>query len=234
ERIKLKNSNDWEAVRLMLDLTISREGKRVDYKASEVFFTAGDKIAPDLFDAKTGESLKKTLIPTIPASRYSADHLVAGRHHAKYKILVFSDPYCPFCKEFLHDALELANRYPDKVALYYYHFPLTALHPAAPTTIRAMIAAELRGLSNVTQRIYKADLDSKKSNDDEILKSVNSVLGINLSKTDLYKPAVEKRLKNDLDFAYAMMIRGTPAVFINSQADPKREKFEAIVKELKK
>lgn len=234
ERAPLPGMKGWESVKVFMDLSMTRNGKTNDLKTTDMFFTSGKYIATDLIDATTKTSLKQQLAPKPSGADYNLEHLVSGSSKAPYKILVFSDPQCPFCKDFMTDALEASSKYPDKIAIYYYHFPLTTLHPSSPAIIRAEIAAQAAGIRDVASKVYNAMFEVQADDPDAVVAEFNKLIGTNLKKNDLFTKAVEMRYNADLDRGYAMMIHGTPAVFINGQPDPKRETFEKILKELKK
>lgn len=65
-----------------------------------------------------------------------------GDPDAPVKIVEFSDFQCPFCAHVQSHLTVLRQRHPDKVAIVYRHFPLSAIHPHAVT---AGIAAECAG-----------------------------------------------------------------------------------------
>jgi protein-disulfide isomerase len=145
--------------------------------------------------------------------------------------MVFSDPLCPFCKDFMTDAIEEGKKKPAKFGVYLYHFPLTSIHPQSPVLIRAMIAAEILGVKDVAYKVYSANMEFKTANVDEVLDAFNKAVGCKLTKEHLGNVKVEEHYKYDAKRAEELMIKGTPAVFIDGKLDPKREKFETYRKE---
>ncbi len=77
----------------------------------------------------------------------STDHIL-GNVNAPVKIVEFSDPECPFCKQFHETMHQIMNEYGAKgqVAWVYRHFPLVQLHSKAPREAHATeCAAEIGG-----------------------------------------------------------------------------------------
>jgi protein-disulfide isomerase len=77
----------------------------------------------------------------------SADH-VRGNRGAKVKLIVYTDPECPFCKGYYKNVNDLYNSYPNKndLAIVYRHFPLEQLHPKALKESEALeCVAEIGG-----------------------------------------------------------------------------------------
>jgi protein-disulfide isomerase len=76
-----------------------------------------------------------------------ADH-IRGNKDAKIKLIVYTDPECPFCKGYYKNINDLYNSYPNKndLAIVYRHFPLEQLHPKALKESEALeCAAEIGG-----------------------------------------------------------------------------------------
>ena len=79
---------------------------------------------------KTGKSMKDSVNPNLNEKYYDKSKLIAGNPNAKDKIVLFSDPLCPFCIDFAPDVINYVNKNSNKIALYYYSFPLSS-HPAS-------------------------------------------------------------------------------------------------------
>jgi protein-disulfide isomerase len=87
----------------------------------------------------------KPKIDVLPVT--SADH-IRGNINAKVKLIVYTDPECPFCKGYYKNVNDLYNNYPNKddLAIVYRHFPLEQLHPRALKESEALeCAADLGG-----------------------------------------------------------------------------------------
>lgn len=59
-----------------------------------------------------------------------ADALMVGKATAKTKVIVFTDPQCPFCKK-LHSQLQEVVRRDPNIAFLIKLYPLTKIHPNA-------------------------------------------------------------------------------------------------------
>ena len=88
------------------------------------------------------------------------DH-VLGNPDAEVVIVEFSDPECPFCKQFHATMHQLIDTYglDGDVAWVYRHFPIPQLHPKAQKEAEALeCAAELGGEASFwkyTDRLYE-------------------------------------------------------------------------------
>ena len=157
-------------------------------------------------------------------SFYRKDHLIYGKESAPNKIVVFSDPICPFCQGYLPGLLKAAKENPDKIALYYYHFPLIMLHKEAPTVIKAAIAAEEKGMKDVMQKVYDAKFNIDTSDEKKILAEFNKKMGTHITLKDIHAKEIEKRYNFDKEYADKMMISGTPTVYFNGKKDFSRNR----------
>lgn len=232
ERRNVEEINGWEAVRMIINADIKGKG---DIRISEMLFSKGEIIAPELFLVGKNQSLKTEYQTGILSGKeIDKEHFVAGLPNAKYKVAVFSDPECPFCKDFVIDAIETAQKYPSLMALYYFHFPLTAIHPDSPTLIKAMIVARNKGVKDIIARVYKVSFDLKTTNEEEILKIFTQKTGVAISRAEINNPTVLKQYEDDINLALWLGVRGTPAVFVNGNIDPHKTILEKIAKEGKK
>ena len=72
-----------------------------------------------------------------------ANAAIKGSPDATVVIVEFSDFQCPFCRRWYDDTFpEIDRQIGDDVALVFLHFPITQLHPNAPTV---HVAAECAG-----------------------------------------------------------------------------------------
>ena len=61
------------------------------------------------------------------------------------------------------------KKYPEKFAIYYFHRPLEAIHPASLPLVKAAIAAELKGYKDVVLKLYDVKVSSREKNVNKIL-----------------------------------------------------------------
>ena len=202
------------------------QGKSIN--AKDIVFSDGNAIAPELLDIKTGMSLKSQMVPNITKKYYDEKHLIAGTHNAKNKIVVFSDPLCPFCLDLMPDMIKHVNKYPTNTAIYYYHFPLLRIHPAAGPLSKIMVIAEQKGVKDVTLKTYEGDFEKyfsvNEADTQKILDAANKVLGTNITLEEVNKISLEKDIKMGED----MMVQGTPTVYVNGKLDNTRIKYESL------
>ena len=219
---------DWKAYMFTMDLAI---GKKKQQIPEMVFVNSKEKLAAmSLIDMKTGRDLRNTVKPDMPASFYDAKHLVAGHADAPNKIVVFSDPQCPFCLGYLPGLLKSVKAHPDKVALYYYHMPLLRLHPVSDTLTKVMEYLQSQGRADEAMKMYKLKINPREKNEKKILAEVKKQLGIDVSAEAINKPEIKAAIKADVNKAASMMVRGTPTVYFNGKYDASREAYKKVLK----
>jgi len=207
---------------------------KVDYNGEEIvvpemFFYKDGVVAPSLVDIKTRKNYRDELKPSVPSNLYNKSHLIAGEMDAKHKIILFSDPLCPFCQEIFPDMLKVAIDNPKTIALYYYHLPLKRLHPASEVLTRIMHVAQNEGKIDVLEKIYAMKIDPKETNPTTILKAVEEQTGFSTTLEKIESKEVLDALAHDEEVALRMMVTGTPTVYIDGKWDKLREGFRSLV-----
>lgn len=206
----------------------AKVGKK-DVNAKDIVFSDGRYIALDLIDSKNGKSLKDLVTPNLTSKYYDKSKLIAGNHNAKDKIVVFSDPLCPFCMDYIPDVINHVNKNADSIALYYYHFPLLRLHPAAGPLSKIMDVAKHKGMKDVELKTYKADWDkyftSKTTDEKKILEAFNSEFKTDIKLSEIQDKKVQDLIKNDMKMGEDVMVQGTPTIFVNGVKDTMKVKF---------
>ncbi len=218
----------WDAVVVTLDAKVMQGSSERPISQRMVYFVNGDFLTGDLTNIKTGEQLKNSIGPDFKAEYYSKANLIYGNENAAHKVAIFSDPLCPFCRRFVPGALEYMKQYPDQFAVYYYHLPLESLHPAAVALTRAAIAAELQGRKETVMDMYKVEIDSKITDEAQIVEAFNKTLGTKITVADLHKPEVDKHAAFDLSVVSNMMVNGTPTVFFDGKKDGSKSKYKEV------
>lgn len=216
----------WKAYIVNLDATVKTKSKNRDISQKMIWFSNGTVITQDLVSLKTGDSLKESITPLFKAKYYKKENLIYGNANAKYKIAIFSDPLCPYCRKFVPEAIEYMNKQPNKFAIYYYHFPLPSLHPAAVELTKAAIAAEFKGHKNVVLNLYKVKVNANETDVKTILKAFNSTMKTNIKPSDIKSSKVLKHYDNDQNIADSMMVQGTPTMFFNGKVDKSKKKYK--------
>ena len=216
----------------LIDVTAEVQGKELS--AKDMIFSNGEVIAPELFDMKTGESLKTLLEPKLAEKFYDKKHLIEGTHGAKDTIVVFSDPLCPFCMDYLPDVINHVKRNSKEIALYYYHFPLLQLHPAADTLVRLMHVARQNGFKDIELKVYQADWEKyfteQEKNPQVIIDGFNKEFKTAITLENINETSVKQDIFKDIQMGEEAMVRGTPTIFINGLKDKSKNKYETLGK----
>ncbi|MCG3682328.1 DsbA family protein [Aliarcobacter butzleri] len=203
-------------------------------KVKDILFSNGDYIALDLIDAKTGKSLKDLVTPNLTSNYYDKTKLIAGNHNAKDKIVVFSDPLCPFCMEYIPEVINYVNKNSNSIALYYYAFPLVQIHPASEALSKIIEVAKNKGVKDIELKAYKTDWEtyfSPKENDEKkILEAFNKELKTNIKLEEIASKDINEKLSKDMSMGEEVMVTGTPTIFVNSVKDTTRELYKTLGK----
>lgn len=224
----LDNPKGWEAFTVNLGGKVKQGDKERPISQNMIYFANGNIITTELIDMKTGKRLNDSLGPKFKAEYYRKENLIYGNENAKHKVAIFSDPLCPFCRRFVPEAIEYMKQYPDQFAVYYYHFPLESLHPAAVALTKAAVAAELQGRKEVTLDMYKVEVDGREADEAKILEAFNKTLGTKITSADLKTKKVLEHSKADMDVAMGMMVNGTPTVFFDGEKDNSKSKYKEV------
>lgn len=207
---------DFKVYFIKFKLKNKKTGKIFD--APEKVFSNGTFLTTSLIDLKTKDDLRMSTYPELPSSIYNEEHLISGEANATNKIVVFSDPRCPSCRIVMPELLNFAEQNREKVALYYYHFPLTNIHPKAEFISKMMIADINKNKNknkNIIKKVYLADFDLSPNLKVELLKMYNKEVGSDLNITDITTFKANEELKNDIKIGNDIAIAGTPTIFLN-------------------
>ena len=100
----------------ILDVKVNVQGK--DVNAKDILFSDGKYISLDLIDSTTGKSLKDLVTPNLTDKYHDKTKLIAGNADAKDKIVIFSDPLCPYCIDYVPEVIKHVQKNSDSIALY--------------------------------------------------------------------------------------------------------------------
>ena len=232
DTIKISELKDWNAYIVKLDLTVKANKKGSDKKDTRkinqqtMWFSDGKVIARDLTLMSSGENLSDLVKPSFKDNFYKKENLIYGNANAKHKVAIFSDPLCPYCRKFVPKAINAMKKQPNNFAIYYFHFPLPSIHPAAIDLVKAATAAELKGHKDVVLNLYKVKVDAREKDVSKILKAFNKTMKTNIKESDLKSPQVMKHYKSDLKIAEDLMVGGTPTMFFDGELDKSKRKYE--------
>jgi protein-disulfide isomerase len=222
------NLNGWQAYFVTIEADVKQGTENRHITQNGTYFVNGDIIAPELINLKTGERYNDTISPTLNSAFYAKTNLISGDVNAKNKVVVFSDPLCPFCRRYAPEALTYMAKYPKIFAVYYYHFPLAQLHPAATTLTKAAIAAEQNGVENVVLGMYQVDINANEKDDQKILDAFNKTFKTKITLADIRRPSVVKQFEWDQKAVRESMVAGTPTVFFNGIKDTSKTKYKDV------
>jgi len=223
----IPSMSGWKVYFIKIDLDLV--GKNKSITINDKVFTDGKLVTKDLVDINTAKSIKDKFVPDFKNEFYNDSNIIAGQKNAQNKIVVFSDPLCPFCMSYLPDVINFVNKYPRQFTLYYYHFPLN-IHPNAKTLTKAGLVAKKKGIKNVDIKMYEEAFDFKKADEKLVLDSVNKLLGTNIKLEDLKQKEILKHMEDDMKIVNALGLNGTPRVFVNGKIDPTRKTYFDLVK----
>jgi len=210
--------------------TMDLEYQKKDIHAPEMMFIKDGVITGHLVDLKTGNDYRDNIKPTVPASYYDDAHLLFGNKNAAHKVLIFSDPQCPFCQEIVPAIFKAAKENPTKIAVYYYHLPLLRIHPVSDVLTRVMHVAQHEGKMDVVEKIYSLKIKAQEKNVKKILAAVKKHTGYSVTEAKVNAKSVKDAVKADADAAGRMMVSGTPTIYIDGQWDKMRDGYKKLTK----
>lgn len=228
ERMPLPTLKGWDALIVEVHAQVKDKQKSRDVKQKMIWFTDGTVITKELTNMKSGESLKDSVNPKFKPHHYKKENLIYGNENAKHKVAIFSDPLCPFCSTFVPKAIKHMKKYPNKFAIYYYHFPLPSIHPASIELSQAAIAAEFKGRKNVVLDMYNVKVNPKERDVKKILAAFNKAMKTDLKPSDIGSVDVVEHFKSDLAIADDLMVQGTPTMFFDGEIDKTKRKYEKV------
>ncbi len=226
----------WEAVIIAIEASLDKGGgKRQIIKFSDAIFANGDIIADDIANPKKQKSAKESYKPTPDSSYYDNEHLVAGNKNAKNKVLVFSDPLCPFCRDMVPDIISTAVKNPTKLAVYHYSFPLLTIHPASEFIVKAELSqrANVKNKAELLLKLYGTDVAPAETDEAKIAAKLSGELGLKIQKSDIERKDVLKEYDEEQHKAFRVLVRGTPTIFVNGEPDSTKAKIQQLLKEMK-
>jgi protein-disulfide isomerase len=227
ETVTPKTLPDWKVVFVTMNLEFQKQ----EVNVPEMFFI--DKnglITTQLGNLETGEQYRNLIRPSVPDSIYDEKHLLFGNKDAEHKVVVFSDPMCPFCRQEVPAIFKAAKEHPDKIALYYYHLPLRNIHPVSDTLTKIMHQAQKEGKTDVVEKMYSLKIPFKQTNVDKIIEAVKKHTGYEVSKENITSKEAAEAIKHDEEMANRLMVRGTPAFFVDGKWDSTRKAYQMFVK----
>jgi len=225
---------DWEVYFLSMRVDITINGKTKTTTVPQTVFTKGDRITFKLMkkgvNGKKNINYAKLLKPKVPKSAYDNAHFIGGSKNAPHKILVFSDPFCPYCQEKIPEIVNFVKKNPKIYGLYYYHLPLLKIHPAADLVTKAMHLFHKKGEIDKMIALYDLFLEPTEKDPNEIIQAIKEKTGKKFTLAQLSTKALKNAIKNDLKMRKRLQVTSTPTIFIDGIWDKKRVKYKKYAK----
>ena len=216
----------WNVYLTTIDLVY--QGKEM--KAPETIFVKDGMATRNLVSLKNGREYRNEIKPTVTERFYSDDHLIFGNKNAAHKVLIFSDPQCPFCQDVVPDIMKAAKEHPETFAVYYYHLPLLRIHPVSDVLTRVMHIAQHEGKTDILPKVYAMKIDPRETDTKKILAEVKKQTGYSVTETQVEAQAVKDAMKADADAASELMVSGTPTIYVDGKWDKMRNKYKEFIK----
>jgi len=227
---ELDSPKGWDAYFVNIHAEIKKNPTVTDkVTVPETIFAKDDFASPTLIDMRTGKDLKATLKPNLKSDVYDDKHLFAGNKDAKHKIVVFSDPKCPFCQKKVPEIYKAVKANPETFALYYYHFPLLRIHPVSDILTRVMLIEQQKKHFDNAMKVYTLNVKTGDRNATRVLAEIKKVIGISLTEKDLDAKDIADELKVDQEVAVKALVSGTPTVYIDGKWDKSRNKYKEFI-----
>ena len=221
-----KDLSGWDILLTTMDLEY--QGKEIH--APEMMFVKDGFVTGHLVNLKTGNDYRENIKPTVKDTYYDDAHLLFGNKDAKHKVLIFSDPQCPFCQEVVPEIFKAAKENPTEIAVYYYHLPLLRIHPVSDVLTRVMHIAQHEGKADIVEKIYSLKIKPQETNVTKILAAVQAHAGYSVSAEKVDAKEVKDAIKADADAAGKMMVSGTPTIYIDGEWDKMRDGYKKLIK----
>jgi protein-disulfide isomerase len=223
----LTEAKGWEVYFVNIHANVKKSPTVFDkVTVPETLFVNGNISTPVLINMETGEDYKKTMKPELKSDVYNAKHLVAGKKDAKHKLVIFSDPQCPFCQTIVPEIYAAVKANPDTFALYYYHFPLLRIHPVSDIIARAMLTEQNKGNNDKMIDMYSFKINPREVNATKVLGELNKKYNLNITEEQINTEEIGKEIIFDKEMATKSMISGTPTVYLDGKWDPSRSKYK--------
>ena len=230
DKLPIPGIKGWSAYVMGLDINLTRGKKTRRIHFEDILFVSRQLITSELVDRKTGLDVRSMIQPKLPRDIYDPSHLLYGDAKAPHKIILFSDPLCPFCRMSVPGLLKGVREHPDRMALYYYHLPLQALHPASMTLVRVMELAQREGRRDIIEKMYTIKIDPQLKDEKKILQIVAKATGYKVTPAQIHQRWIDARLGRDRIMARRLLVTGTPTVFFDGKKDITREKYKKFIK----
>ncbi len=225
--VPLKDLPGWNGYIVDVSAHLKAQPKK-EVSQRMIWFSNGTMITKTLINMDTLADMSQEIKPDVKSAQYKKHALLYGNADAKHKVIIFSDPLCPFCRRFVPGAIKEMKQDPKKFAIYYYHLPLARIHPASVTLVKAAIAAELQGKKDVVLKMYNVRISPSERDVKKILAAFNSAVGTNITTKDIADKRVLAIVKEDEQVAKELLVAGTPTVYLDGKLDHTKKKYKTV------
>jgi protein-disulfide isomerase len=155
---------------------------------------------------------------------------VLGDPGAPHVLVVYSDFECPFCKRTAFRLKRFIADHPDRVRLYFKHYPLRQ-HRFA---MKAAIAAEAARRQNKFWQMHDLIFANADNLDEGTFERLASEIRLDIEqfRKDMESPAVKRQVTADRDEGEALGLWGTPFFVLDGK--PYDGSVETLIERLKR
>jgi protein-disulfide isomerase len=230
----IEDAKGWSVYFLSMKVKVKLGDTYQEAIVPQTVFVKGDRITLKLMKKgklkkdgtrRKAKNYAKLLKPKVPKDAYDDAHFLLGSKNAPHKIVFFSDPFCPYCKEKVIDIVNVVDNNPTIYGLYYYHLPLVKIHPASEMVSRAMLIFQKKGDIRNMLKLYRLLIEPEETDLNKILSAIEKKTGVKLTKEQLYAPEITEALKVDMLMKRRLQVTGTPTIFLDGKWDRLRKEF---------
>ncbi len=163
------------------ELTINTGKNRV---IAYLDFSKENLIIGNIVKIKTKQNLTETRLTEVNRIDVSTislkNSLLMGAKNAKTKLIVFTDPECPYCKK-LHEELKALVEKRKNIAIHIVLFPLTKIHPTSYKKSKAIICE--KSLKLLDDAFAGKDIPEPKCETSAVDEDIKMAEGLGLTGT---------------------------------------------------
>lgn len=186
-----------------------------------VLLRSWDEMAQHSSDlAELADSVLSSPVVDIPID---SEPLAIGPKTAPIRIVEFSDYQCPFCRIGAQSLNAVYNRYPGKIRIEFYNFPLDPTcnpemkqqaHPFACEAARVAVCSQEQGkFEAVYETLFERQKELAKGKPLQFAKDVG-VDGARLQAC-ITQPSTDQTILKNIQKATAAGVKATPTFFVN-------------------
>ena len=164
--------------------------------------------------------------PTDNPGIKSTDH-VRGKRDSKVLVVEYADPQCPGCASLMPIMDRLYNKYGDKVAFVYRHYPIS-YHKNANAAAQAIEAAGKQGFFwEMLSAMFDGQNDWESiSDEDKLLETFEDIFldatdeegDLEEFESDIKDSSIKEKISGDIADGKKDGISATPTVFVNGKS----------------